>query len=95
MAMRITHLNLTNWRNFKTVDAPFARRMFIVGPNASGKSNLLDEVLVLSPTPDGTTAELASQMDGVRNSLDIGMTLEETLDPLTKPPRVGQLSLLS
>lgn len=55
----------------------------------------LDEVLVLSPTPDGTTAELASQMDGVRNSLDIGMTLEETLDPLTKPPRVGQLSLLS
>jgi predicted ATPase len=44
MAMRITHLKLTNWRNFKTVDAPFARRMFIVGPNASGKSNLLDSI---------------------------------------------------
>lgn len=44
MAMRITRLQLTNWRNFKTVDAPFARRMFIVGPNASGKSNLLDSI---------------------------------------------------
>lgn len=44
MAMRITRLKLTNWRNFKTVDAPFARRMFVVGPNASGKSNLLDSI---------------------------------------------------
>lgn len=44
MAMRITRLQLTNWRNFKTVDAPFAQRMFIVGPNASGKSNLLDSI---------------------------------------------------
>jgi predicted ATPase len=39
---RITHLHLENWRNFTAVDIPVQRRVFLVGPNASGKSNLLD-----------------------------------------------------
>jgi predicted ATPase len=40
--MRFTRLRLGNWRNFRDVDLLLARRAFIVGPNASGKSNLLD-----------------------------------------------------
>ncbi len=40
--MRFTHLKLENWRNFLKVDVPLQRRVFLVGPNASGKSNLLD-----------------------------------------------------
>jgi len=40
--MQFTHLRLSNWRNFTSVDISLATRMFIVGPNASGKSNLLD-----------------------------------------------------
>ena len=40
--MRVTHVRASNWRNFKSLDFPFEDRMFIVGPNASGKSNLLD-----------------------------------------------------
>ncbi|HXH36001.1 MAG TPA: AAA family ATPase [Plantibacter sp.] len=40
--MRITHLTASNWRNFKTLDVPIESRLFVVGPNASGKSNLLD-----------------------------------------------------
>ena len=40
--IRFTHLKLKNWRNFTHVDVKLARRMFIVGPNAIGKSNLLD-----------------------------------------------------
>ncbi|HUP61461.1 MAG TPA: AAA family ATPase [Thermoanaerobaculia bacterium] len=40
--MRFTHVRLENWRNFRHVDTPIRRRVFIVGPNASGKSNLLD-----------------------------------------------------
>lgn len=40
--MIISHLILKNWRNFKSVDIPLGRRAFLVGPNASGKSNLLD-----------------------------------------------------
>ena len=40
--MIITHLNATNWRNFRQIDVPLSERQFIVGPNASGKSNFLD-----------------------------------------------------
>ena len=40
--MIITHLSATNWRNFQQIDVPLSVRQFIVGPNASGKSNLLD-----------------------------------------------------
>lgn len=40
--MIISHLKLKNWRNFEKVDVPLRERQFIVGPNASGKSNLLD-----------------------------------------------------
>ncbi len=40
--MLISHLKLKNWRNFTQVDVPLQERQFIVGPNASGKSNLLE-----------------------------------------------------
>ena len=40
--MQITHLELRNWRNFKHVDIDVGPRLFVFGPNASGKSNLLD-----------------------------------------------------
>lgn len=40
--MIITHLNATNWRNFRQIDVSLSERQFIVGPNASGKSNFLD-----------------------------------------------------
>lgn len=41
-SMRFTRLILDNWRNFRRVDLQLERRVFIVGPNASGKSNVLD-----------------------------------------------------
>jgi predicted ATPase len=40
--MRFAKVYLENWRNFTRVDVPIQQRMFLVGPNASGKSNLLD-----------------------------------------------------
>ena len=45
--MIITRLRLTNWRNFTEVDVPLRDRAFIIGPNASGKSNLLDAIRFL------------------------------------------------
>ena len=45
--MIITRLKLTNWRNFTQVDVALRDRAFIVGPNASGKSNLLDAIRFL------------------------------------------------
>ncbi|HRR25308.1 MAG TPA: ATP-binding protein [Acidobacteriota bacterium] len=33
---------IKNWKNFANVDVPLQERAFLVGPNASGKSNFLD-----------------------------------------------------
>jgi predicted ATPase len=38
----VTHLKVKNWRNFRAIDVAIREREFIVGPNASGKSNFLD-----------------------------------------------------
>jgi predicted ATPase len=40
--MQFDRIRLSNWRNFKEVDVALESRMFLVGPNASGKSSLLD-----------------------------------------------------
>jgi predicted ATPase len=41
-AMRFARIELKNWKNFTSVDVGLASRVFVVGPNAIGKSNLLD-----------------------------------------------------
>ncbi len=41
-ALRFTHIHLENWCNFVKVEVPLQGRVFLVGPNASGKSNFLD-----------------------------------------------------
>lgn len=40
--LRFSRVHLENWRNFGSVDAELAQRVFLVGPNAAGKSNFLD-----------------------------------------------------
>lgn len=40
--MFITRLKLKNWRNFRALDIPLRDVSYLLGPNASGKSNLLD-----------------------------------------------------
>jgi predicted ATPase len=40
--MIISRLILKNWRNFRSLDLRFRDRVFLIGPNAFGKSNLLD-----------------------------------------------------
>ncbi len=40
--LRFSRVRLENWRNFLAADVEIQRRVFLVGPNASGKSNFLD-----------------------------------------------------
>jgi predicted ATPase len=40
--MVVTHLLLKNWRNFREVNVRLRDRTYLIGANASGKSNLLD-----------------------------------------------------
>ncbi|MBI4757272.1 MAG: AAA family ATPase [Betaproteobacteria bacterium] len=53
--MLITRLHLKNWLNFKKVDVTLRERVYVIGPNASGKSNLLEVLRFLRDVarPDG------------------------------------------
>ena len=60
--MIVSRLVLKNWRNFQHVDARLGARVFLVGPNASGKSNLLDALRFLR--------DIAKQGGGLQYALD-------------------------
>ena len=51
-ALRFTRLEITNWRNFTRASVRLGQRVFLVGPNASGKSNLLDVFRFLQDIAD-------------------------------------------
>jgi predicted ATPase len=69
MAARFTRLALTNWRNFKKVDVDLGTRAFIVGPNASGKSNLLDALRFLRDiaSPGGGLVRAVNDRRGIKH----------------------------
>jgi predicted ATPase len=43
----VSRLILKNWRNFRTANVALGERAFLIGPNASGKSNFLDAIRFL------------------------------------------------
>jgi predicted ATPase len=53
--MLITRIELKNWRNFAHIDVKLRDTVYLIGPNASGKSNLLDALRFLRDvaTPRG------------------------------------------
>lgn len=65
--MIVSRLVLRNWRNFRSVDVALVDRVFIVGPNASGKSNLLDALRFLRDIakPGGGLQEALRQRMGL------------------------------
>jgi predicted ATPase len=54
----------------------------------------VDEVLVLTPSDEGTTATLARDLPEVQRLLDNGYNLQEALNKALKPDSIGQLSFL-
>jgi predicted ATPase len=66
--LRFTRLALENWKNFREVNVPLRQRVFIVGPNAVGKSNLLDAFRFLRDIADregGFQQAVQRKRDGV------------------------------
>ncbi len=66
--LRITRLKVVNWRNFRDAEVALADRAFFVGPNASGKSNLLDAIRflrdIVKPIGGGLATAIA-QREGI------------------------------
>jgi hypothetical protein len=53
----------------------------------------LDEVLLLTPSPEGTRVEVAEEFPEIRILLEGGSTLSEAVMPLTRPRQAEQLAL--
>jgi hypothetical protein len=62
-ALGFTRVRLENWRNFRAIEVSLSDRAFLVGPNASGKSNFLDALRFLRDIarPDGGLASALGQ----------------------------------
>lgn len=63
VALRFTRVKLTNWRNFRSAEVSLGRRAFLVGPNASGKSNFLDALRFLRDIAKPIGGGLAAALD--------------------------------
>ena len=66
--MFITRLKLKNWRNFRALDVPLRDVSYLLGPNVSGKSNLLDAFRFLrdiSKPRGGGLQTAVSDRDGI------------------------------
>jgi len=65
---RFQRLELKNWKNFASVEVDLQGRVFLVGPNASGKSNFLDLFRFLRDlaSPGGGFQEALRRRGGVR-----------------------------
>jgi predicted ATPase len=84
--MIISRIELKNWRNFRRAEFDLRERMFLVGPNASGKSNLLDAFKFLRDLaqPGGGLQSAIARRGGVpqirnlsaRKEPEIGISVE-------------------
>ncbi len=86
--MRISHIELYSWKNFRKANVDVPERVFLVGPNASGKSNFLDALRFLRDLAarTGGLQRACAERGGVskirclaaRQDPDIGLTVELT-----------------
>lgn len=85
--MHISKIKLTNWRNFRSAEAELEEVTYVLGPNASGKSNFFDAFRFLrdvaKPTGGGLQAAV-TRRGGIkkirclhaRRPSDVGIMVE-------------------
>ncbi len=83
--MRISHIELYSWKNFRKINTGLTERVFLIGPNASGKSNFLDALRFLRDlaVPGGGLQRAVEDRGGVskirclaaRQDPDVGITV--------------------
>jgi predicted ATPase len=96
--MRFTHIRLQNWRNFKNAEVDLSSRAFFVGPNAAGKSNILDAFRFLRDVSIGGLASAVESRGGISSlrcvqatsNTDIGIAVHMGTD---SEPRLWSYAL--
>lgn len=98
--MLISKLVLKNWRNFRNLDVPLGQRSVVIGPNAAGKSNLLDVFRFLRTIaqPDGGGLQKAVKERGgviklrslhARKDTEVLIAVEIKEDPEDESPALA------
>jgi predicted ATPase len=99
--MIVSKLCLKNWRNFRSIEISFTDRVFIVGANASGKSNLLDALRFLRDIakPGGGLQSSLAQRGGlskvrclsarINPDVELDISLSDDGDDLTWRYAIG------
>jgi predicted ATPase len=66
-SLSFSSIRLQNWKNFARIEVDLQNRVLLVGPNAAGKSNLLDVFRFLRdlPSPGGGFQEAIRRRGGV------------------------------
>src|SRR6185312_17044563 len=99
--MLVTRVELQNWKNFRHADVSLGWRAFLVGPNASGKSNFLDALRFLRDIakPGGGLQTAIQDRGGLskirclaaRQNPTVALRLELSAEPGGKPDWVYEL----
>jgi predicted ATPase len=97
--MYISRLALRNWRNFTKADVAFQETVYIIGPNAAGKSNFLDVFRfmrdIVNPKGGGLQQALASRCGlakvrclaaRARPRIELEFELRNSLPETSAPP---------
>ena len=104
--MRFTRIELKNWRNFSEIDISLQRRVFIIGNNGLGKSNLLDALRFLrdiAKEKGGGLQEAVDKRGGIgrirslfaRQVTSVGITVEVEETPAgAEQPTIWRYQLL-
>lgn len=79
--MYINHIKLRNWKNFKAAETDLSLRTFVIGPNAVGKSNLLDMFRFLRDVAnDGLRKAVDDERGGVSTIRCLAATRYSNID---------------
>src|ERR1700735_3729035 len=68
----LTRLRFQNFKSWRKVDLPLAPLTALFGANSSGKSSLLQFLLLLKQTKDSADRSLALDFGGPESSVDLG-----------------------
>lgn len=98
--MIVSYIKIRNWKNFRDAEAALADRVFIIGANASGKSNFLDVFRYLRDVATRGLSDAVGERGGVSairclaarrySDIDCEITLS---DDSGKPRWIYQLAI--
>ncbi len=78
--MHISRIKVRNWKNFKETTAHLGNRVFLIGPNASGKSNFLDILRFLRQVASDGLADAVEDRGGVSALRSLAATRYSDID---------------